>query len=140
MRVSGSESAQIGICRVLCIFFMMSVHVSPGLGQASLVSTGSLAWLGTLWGDFLGRASVAALSFISGYLLIRTAAEAPLASVARRRFRTLVVPMLSWTLIFCLLRIGKATALGTPEEIRSSEDPVVKGFIEGRPELLEKAS
>ena len=31
MRVSGSESAQIGICRVLCIFFMMSVHVSPGL-------------------------------------------------------------------------------------------------------------
>ena len=117
MRVSGSESAQIGICRVLCIFFMMSVHVSPGFGQDSLVSTGSLAWLGTLWGGFLGRSSVATLSFISGYLLVRTAAEAPLASVARRRFRTLIVPMLSWSLLFCLLRIGKAVALDQPEEI-----------------------
>ena len=117
MGVSGSESAQIGICRVLCIFFMMSVHVNLGFGQASLVSTGSLAWLGTLWGDFLGRASVATLSFISGYLLVRTAAEAPLDSVARRRFRTLIVPMLIWNLLFCLLRIGKAVALGRPEEI-----------------------
>jgi hypothetical protein len=25
--------------------------------------------------------------------------------------------MLSWSLIFCLLRIGKAVALGRPEEI-----------------------
>jgi fucose 4-O-acetylase-like acetyltransferase len=117
MGVGASESAQIGICRVLCIFFMMSVHVSPGLGQASLVSTGSLAWLGALWGGFLGRASVAALSFVGGYLLVRTAAGAPLASLARRRFRTLIVPMLSWSLIFCLLRAGRAMVLGRPEEI-----------------------
>ena len=25
----------------------------------------------------------------------------------------------------------------TPEQIQASEDPVVKGFIEGRPELME---
>jgi phospholipid/cholesterol/gamma-HCH transport system ATP-binding protein len=35
---------------------------------------------------------------------------------------------------------GRVRTLGTPEEIRSSHDPIVKGFIEGRPELLEKAS
>jgi hypothetical protein len=116
MRIrSVDESTQIRICRVLCIFFMMSVHVSPGLGQASVVSTGGLAWVGMLWGDLLGRASVAALSFISGYLLIRTASERPVAEVARRRFRTLVVPMLVWNLAYCLLQLGEAVALGRPD-------------------------
>ena len=33
---------------------------------------------------------------------------------------------------------GRVRTIGTPEEIRTSEDPVVKGFIEGRPELLEE--
>lgn len=28
---------------------------------------------------------------------------------------------------------------GTPEEIRACDDPVVKGFVEGRPELMEEA-
>jgi phospholipid/cholesterol/gamma-HCH transport system ATP-binding protein len=39
-----------------------------------------------------------------------------------------------------MLHNGRVRALGTPEEIRTSGDPVVKGFIEGRPELLERAS
>jgi phospholipid/cholesterol/gamma-HCH transport system ATP-binding protein len=39
-----------------------------------------------------------------------------------------------------MLHEGRVRTVGTPEEIRSSEDPIVKGFIEGRPELLEKAS
>jgi phospholipid/cholesterol/gamma-HCH transport system ATP-binding protein len=39
-----------------------------------------------------------------------------------------------------MLHGGRVRTAGTPEEIRSSQDPVVKGFIEGRPELLEKAS
>ncbi len=110
------ESTQIRICRVLCIFFMMSVHVNPGLSNPSLVSTGSLALVGAVWGDFLGRASVAALSFISGYLLVRTVPEKSTGTVARRRFRTLLVPMLTWNLIFCLLQVGKALLLHRPEE------------------------
>jgi len=39
-----------------------------------------------------------------------------------------------------MLHQGQVRTVGTPEEIRTSDDPVVKGFIEGRPELLEKAS
>ena len=39
-----------------------------------------------------------------------------------------------------MLYEGRVRFVGTPEEIRSSSDPVVRGFIEGRPELLEKAS
>jgi phospholipid/cholesterol/gamma-HCH transport system ATP-binding protein len=39
-----------------------------------------------------------------------------------------------------MLHHGQIRIIGTPEEIRTSSDPVVQGFIEGRPELLEKAS
>jgi phospholipid/cholesterol/gamma-HCH transport system ATP-binding protein len=38
-----------------------------------------------------------------------------------------------------MLYDGRVRFVGTPEEIQNAEDPVVKGFIEGRPELLEKA-
>jgi phospholipid/cholesterol/gamma-HCH transport system ATP-binding protein len=39
-----------------------------------------------------------------------------------------------------LLHDGRCRFNGTPEELRKSEDPIVKGFIEGRPELLEEWS
>lgn len=39
-----------------------------------------------------------------------------------------------------MLHKGRVRAMGTPEEIQESEDPVVRGFIEGEPELLEEAS
>ncbi|NNF13024.1 MAG: ABC transporter ATP-binding protein [Gemmatimonadetes bacterium] len=38
-----------------------------------------------------------------------------------------------------MLHEGKNRVEGTPSEIRANEDPVVKAFIEGRPELLETA-
>lgn len=91
---------------------MMYVHVSPGLSQASIVSGGSFNWLEDTLGNNLGRASVATLSLISGYLLVRTAASLPVLLVARRRFRTLLVPMLVWNLIYCLLVWGKVVFLG----------------------------
>ncbi len=39
-----------------------------------------------------------------------------------------------------MLHEGRIRFQGTPAEIQASVDPVVKGFIEGRPELLEVAS
>ncbi len=39
-----------------------------------------------------------------------------------------------------MLHDGRNRFEGTPEEIRAADDPIVKGFIEGRPELLEAAS
>ena len=39
-----------------------------------------------------------------------------------------------------LLHEGRCRFYGTPDELRESEDPIVKGFVEGRPELLESAS
>ena len=39
-----------------------------------------------------------------------------------------------------MLHEGQTRFQGTPDEIRDSDDPVVKGFIEGRPDLLETTS
>ncbi len=38
-----------------------------------------------------------------------------------------------------MLYEGRMRFVGTPEEVRRCEDPVVRGFIEGKPELLEMA-
>jgi phospholipid/cholesterol/gamma-HCH transport system ATP-binding protein len=38
-----------------------------------------------------------------------------------------------------MLYDGVIRFMGTPEEIKACPDPVVKGFIEGKPELLEGA-
>jgi phospholipid/cholesterol/gamma-HCH transport system ATP-binding protein len=39
-----------------------------------------------------------------------------------------------------MLYEGRRRFLGTPDEIRGTDDQVVRGFVEGRPELLEEAS
>ncbi len=38
-----------------------------------------------------------------------------------------------------MLHEGSIKFVGTPDEIRASEDPVVKGFVEGRPEIANRA-
>jgi len=40
---------------------------------------------------------------------------------------------------FAMLYDGRCRFVGSPDEIRNTDDPVVRGFIEGRPELMEKA-
>lgn len=39
-----------------------------------------------------------------------------------------------------MLYEGRVRFIGTPDEIRATDDPVVKGFVEGIPELLEGAT
>lgn len=77
---------------------MMSVHVPPGAGHSPL--SVSMPLLGLFWIDILGRASVAALSFVSGYLLIHTAKKRGVFTFARKRARSLLLPMLKWNAIF----------------------------------------
>ena len=95
---------------------MMSVHVPPGLEQPSAITTGSYTLFGQVWGDLLGRASVATLSFISGYLLWRSLRGATLGTVAKRKFMTLIVPMLTWNLILIALLVAAAALTGEESE------------------------
>jgi phospholipid/cholesterol/gamma-HCH transport system ATP-binding protein len=37
-----------------------------------------------------------------------------------------------------MLHEGSIRMVGTPEEIQASDDPIVKGFVEGRPELMQR--
>ncbi|MBE0454234.1 MAG: hypothetical protein IBX58_11190, partial [Roseovarius sp.] len=85
----------------------MSVHVNPGWTQLSVISSGQFKFIGELWIVFFGRASVATLSFISGYLLIKTASVKTLRGFAFERFQTLIVPMLAWNMIFIILQMSK---------------------------------
>ena len=39
-----------------------------------------------------------------------------------------------------LLYEGQVRFIGTPDEIRATDDPIVKGFVEGLPELLESGT
>lgn len=39
-----------------------------------------------------------------------------------------------------MLYQGQIRFQGTPDEVRQSEDPIVKGFIEGKPELMEETT
>lgn len=39
-----------------------------------------------------------------------------------------------------MLYEGRIRTVGTPDEIQDTDDPIVKGFIEGRPELLEESA
>ena len=39
-----------------------------------------------------------------------------------------------------LLFKGKIRFVGTPEEVRVSSDPLVRGFVEGRPDLVNEVA
>jgi phospholipid/cholesterol/gamma-HCH transport system ATP-binding protein len=39
-----------------------------------------------------------------------------------------------------MLHDGRIRFVGTPQAIQATDDPIVKGFIEGRPELLEESA
>ncbi len=39
-----------------------------------------------------------------------------------------------------MLHAGRIRYVGTPEEIQATDDPIVKGFVEGRPELMEESA
>jgi hypothetical protein len=104
MEASGIDlrtSRQIAVMRVLCIFFMMSVHVNPGFDAAA--HSGAMRIVGLLEVDVLGRASVAALSLVSGFLLAFTIERRNLRTLLTSRAQTLYLPMAVWNAIFLSL-------------------------------------
>ena len=105
------DSAVIRVARVLCIFFMMSVHIFPGPSNASFVTHGEGAFIGFVWLTFLGRASVTTLSLVSGYLLVSALQKYRLEQIARDRARVLLMPMAFWNMI-TLIAMLISTAMG----------------------------
>lgn len=110
--VAAETSHQIVAARVICIFFMLSVHVSPGFQAAAYGMGDAMHWIGALWVDVLGRSSVPALSIVSGFLMSAQVGRRDMAEIALDRFRTLILPMLFWTAVLATLVLAGYEILG----------------------------
>lgn len=99
------RSERIEILRTLCILGIVILHVPPPMlppldhGYAA----GWIADVKFLISGTLFRAAVPTLSVISGYLLFRSFALSRYGATVRRKFRTLIVPMLLWNIPFVVL-------------------------------------
>lgn len=128
-RINKLDSVQIQLCRVICIFFMMSAHITPGPLEASAVMTGDFSVIGEVWIQWLGRSSVATLSLVSGYLMWHTSRDTPIKDVAVSKFRTLIIPMAFWNAVFILLLIEKGGPEGAGFAV--SADTSLMHWIDG---------
>jgi fucose 4-O-acetylase-like acetyltransferase len=106
------ESRLIETLRVFCVIAMMWVHVNPGLSSPSAVTSGDYTLVGAVFGNTLGRVSVALLSFVSGYLIWHRSRTVPLPQFAATRFRSVLVPMLVWSALFILFAVLKEPLTG----------------------------
>lgn len=110
-----AASEPIRIARVICIFFMMYVHVNPALSDFDPAGQGvrifDLARMEIV--NTMGRASIALLSVISGYLGVFSLRKAGFPGFAARRARALLVPLAVWNLAFlALVLAGEQVAAG----------------------------
>jgi succinoglycan biosynthesis protein ExoH len=96
-RVTEQDSIAVKVCRVLCIFFMGYVHVNPGRDSWPQETPAPLSYLGWVLADILGRASVPALSVLSGYLAVAAyGRRRDWWAYANDRWLVLIVPMIAW--------------------------------------------
>lgn len=79
-------SGSIKIARVLCIFFMIYVHIH-------LTDVNPL--MKSIFADILGRSSVPLLSTISGVLMIGYFKQ-PFKNILKKRFTVLIIPLITW--------------------------------------------
>ncbi len=115
--ISQETSLQIKVCRVLCIFFMMYVHVKPQLDTCADSMDGTLTLISFILVDLFGRASVPALSVISGFLVVSSLLKSGLAKLAQERLLTLIVPMAFWNLTVIALTLAAVLALGQKSQL-----------------------
>ncbi len=119
--IDDETSATIKAARVLCIFFMVYVHVNPGLDSfENLQQLSTSLWVfHTLLSDVLGRASVPALSVISGFLAVHTLNRRHFGKYVSGRVKTILLPMATWNAIGVVfafavfMLVGKANTLMT---------------------------
>lgn len=109
----------IRIARVICIFAMFYVHVNPGLADFDPASNGVRLFDGFRLEltNSLGRASIALLSVISGYLGVISLVKAGYLDFARKKVRSLLVPLVIWSgLVIALAWLGDKVQPGYLEE------------------------
>ncbi len=128
--VRRTMSDRIRIARGLCIFFMIFVHVPPGIGGNVYDRDASFFDLVYfVLTRLAGLSSVSLLSVVSGFFIVSSLAKAGARPLLMSKLKTLGVPLLAWNLLmlalltlYCLLR-GKwqdmpdFTALGMADAL-----------------------
>lgn len=121
-KIDDQTSLQIKYCRFICIFFMCIVHIPPGLGAVDSMPS-YLQAINVFLADILGRASVTALSFISGFLIVHNYANNDNSNyqkwlnVVVNRLKSLIVPMVFWNGAIIVIGFGILAATGVSIQV-----------------------
>lgn len=100
-------SDRVRIARVLCIFFMMFVHVQPGIMQnIEDRDTAIFDFVYFAFTRLLGLSSVSLLSVVSGYFIVASLLKTDPLALARSKFKTLIVPLVAWNLVMLALLVA----------------------------------
>ncbi len=99
---------RIAMARMFCVLFMIFVHVPDGQPSAVLYTLNDGGFAAFLEGFLVegpGRASAALLSVVSGYLAATTLLKAGSSVwlLYKRRFISIIVPMIIWAGLTCLI-------------------------------------
>lgn len=99
------------MARMLCVLLMIFVHVPDGQTNAVLYTLNDGSFAVFLEGFLVegpGRASAALLSVVSGYLAATTLLKpgSSVMSLYRRRFVSIILPMVIWALATCMIYLA----------------------------------
>jgi hypothetical protein len=104
-------SRAVRIARVMCITLMMTVHVWPGLTAITTADVPlALHWFYVLLIKEFGLASVPLLSVVSGVLFYRSMRSGSYGDLMISKVRTLLVPMVIWSVLLLIMFIAKSAA------------------------------
>ena len=120
--VPREQSDSIKIARVLCIFFMMSTHGWPGSNRILAAEVAPALHLFYL-------VVVDVLGVISGMLFVISFERRGPRSVLGSKFKTLVVPMIVWSLPLIAIGIAKSRITGEPSPLDGSTLDLVNLLI-----------
>lgn len=100
-------SERVRIARTLCIFFMMFVHVPPGIAENVYDrEAGFFDLVYFVFTRLLGLSSVSLLSVVSGYFVVASLLKTDFGSLAVSKFKTLIVPLFAWNLLMLALLVA----------------------------------
>lgn len=116
-----NDSLAIKICRVLCIFFVMYVHVNPSTDiwlEKVPSNLNYIHYIGDVLLNVFGRASVPALSVLGGYLAVSAYnRRSNWWKYVKERWQTIVIPMITWNIILIILSLLILATIGASTDV-----------------------
>lgn len=113
--IDHKTSQTIRMTRVLCIFFMMLVHVPPGFDnylRSAMQDPGIFFFLQAFFTGVVGRSSVPLLSIVSGFLAVYSLSKTGFFRYSVTRLNTLYTPLIFWNLLMLAFALAAFSLIG----------------------------